>query len=58
MKGVQGSFLNQPVELAPLRSILRDLIGRGAFPQLVLRLGYGPAVPPTPRRSVSEVLLL
>jgi nitroreductase len=57
-EGVQGSFFNQPIELAPLRSILRDLIGRGGFPQLVLRLGYGPAVPPTPRRSVSEVLLL
>lgn len=57
-EGIQGSFLNQPVELASLRSILRDLIGRGAFPQLVLRLGYGPTVPPTPRRSVSEVLLL
>ena len=56
-EGVQGSFLNQPVELAPLRSVLRDLIGRGAFPQLVVRLGYGPPVPPTPRRSVSEVLL-
>jgi hypothetical protein len=56
-EGVQASFLNQPVELAPLRSVLQSLAGRAGFPQLVLRLGYGPTVPPTPRRSVSEVLL-
>lgn len=56
-EGVQGSFLNQPIELPPLRSVLRDVIGREGFPQLVLRLGYDLPAPPTPRRSVSEVLL-
>jgi len=27
------------------------------FPQLLLRLGYGPDVRPTPRRNVEDVLL-
>ena len=32
-------------------------LGRTDFSQLVLRMGYGPEVPPTPRRSVEDVLL-
>ncbi len=55
--GVQGSFLNQPIEIASLRVALRNLIDRPGFPQIVLRLGYAPHTPATPRRSVSEVLL-
>jgi hypothetical protein len=56
-EGISGSFLNQPIEIRALRSQLRDLLGQIGFPQLVIRLGYGPPVPPTPRRSVSEVLV-
>ena len=56
-EGVQASFVNQPIEVPMLRMALRDLIGQQGFPQLVLRMGYGPSVPTTPRRSVSEVLL-
>lgn len=55
--GVWASFFNQPIEVASLRAELRDLLGQKGFPQLVLRLGYGPQVPPTPRRSVKEILL-
>ena len=56
-EGVWASFVNQPIEVPSLRTALRELLGRSDFPQVVLRMGYGPEVPPTPRRSVSEVLL-
>jgi hypothetical protein len=56
-EGVSGSFLNQPIEIFALRAKMREVLGQFGFPQLVLRLGYGPQVPPTPRRSVKEVLV-
>ncbi len=56
-QGIQSSFVNQPIEVTSLRSELCRLIGRKDFPQLVVRMGYAPAVLPTPRRSVGEVLL-
>jgi len=54
---IWASFLNQPIEVPELRPMLHKIIERAGFPQLLLRMGYGPEVPPTPRRSVSEVLL-
>ncbi len=56
-KGVWASFVNQPIEVPSLRAALREILGRTDFPQIVLRMGYGQEVAPTPRRSVSEVLL-
>lgn len=56
-QGVWASFLNQPIEVSEVRLMLHNLVERGGYPQLLLRLGYGPKVPPTPRRSVCEVLL-
>lgn len=55
--GLSASFLNQPIELGSLRAQLRDLIGRGGVPQLLLRIGYGRQARPTPRRRLGEVLL-
>ena len=52
---VVASFLNQPVEVGALRRRVTELAGEGV-PQLVLRLGYGDAVPSTPRRPVADVL--
>lgn len=54
--GVSASFLNQPIEVPDLRPRLQCVAGREGFPQLLLRLGYAPPVPATPRRAVSEVL--
>jgi hypothetical protein len=54
---VWASFLNQPIEVPELREKLRDVIAQPCFPQLLLRLGFGPDVKPTPRRSVEEVLI-
>lgn len=56
--GVAASYLNQPVEVADLRSILAAVLGTTLTPQLVLRLGLAPVeLPPaTPRRHAEEVL--
>jgi hypothetical protein len=56
-EGGPDSFVNQPIEVSGLRTVLGEMLGRSGFPQIVLRMGYGPEVAPIPRRSVSEVLL-
>lgn len=55
--GVAASFLNQPLENEALRTELVGLIGHECSPQVILRLGYGPDVAPTPRRGVHELLI-
>lgn len=54
---LEASFLNQAVEVSNFRHRLRGLAGFAGFVQLVLRLGYGPAAGPTPRRRLDELLL-
>lgn len=55
---VWSSFLNQPVEVAPLRTRLAELVGRaGEHPQLLLRFGFGAEAKPQPRRAVEDVLV-
>jgi len=56
-ENVWASFLNQPIEVPEIRTKLLDLVGVRGFPQLLLRLGYGPNVKPTPRRTAGEVLM-
>jgi nitroreductase len=56
-EGVSASFFLQPVELLQLRSRLMALLPEeSGYAQITFRLGYGPKVPPTPRRPVSEVV--
>jgi hypothetical protein len=47
-QGIWASFLNQPIEVPQIRLMLHNLIERVGFPQVLLRMGYGPEVPPTP----------
>ena len=55
-EGLASSFATQPVERDDLRWLLRDPVhGRGVV-QMVLRLGYGPPGPWTPRRPLRDVL--
>jgi hypothetical protein len=54
-EGIDASYLNQPIEVPELRPRLRDTIGASGLPQLLLRMGYGPEVRPTPRRPVEEI---
>ncbi|MGW7532466.1 Acg family FMN-binding oxidoreductase [Amycolatopsis sp. NPDC054798] len=55
--GIDASFISQPVEVPTIRTRLRDLLGGGLWPQIVLRLGYGTPVSWTPRRDLGEVLV-
>ncbi|MEU5998995.1 nitroreductase family protein [Streptomyces sp. NPDC047197] len=56
--GVRSSLLHQALEWADLRGRLDRLPGDGrrGHTQMVIRLGYGPEGPVTPRRGVQEVL--
>lgn len=55
--GLRHAFLNQTVEVAALRPELASLIGMpGRRPDIVMRFGYGPALPFSPRRPVAAVL--
>lgn len=55
--GLTSSFLNQPIEVDELRPRLAKLLGRHDHPQILLRLGFGPDVAPTPRRPIDEVMV-
>ena len=55
---VSASFLNQPIEIDELRAQVAGAIGREGRPQAMVRLGFGPAVEGTPRRSPRDVLLV
>lgn len=55
--GLHASFLNQPIEVAEMRSQVAALAGGAPCPHLILRMGYGPDLPATPRRPVHEVLI-
>ncbi|WP_211593476.1 Acg family FMN-binding oxidoreductase [Microbispora sp. H10836] len=52
--GVSASFLNQPLDLRDMRRRSDPHHRRGHI-QMILRLGYGPAVPRAPRRSAVEL---
>jgi nitroreductase len=56
-RGVSTSLLNQAIEHAPLRQQLNDPLSAWPRPQVVIRFGYGPAVPPTPRRGIEQALM-
>lgn len=55
--GLKHAFINQPVEVASLRPALASLVGLpGRRPDLMMRFGYGPSLPFSPRRPVSAVM--
>ena len=55
--GLATSFLSQAVEVPQLR--LTDLLGRGGYPQLLLRVGYPRrGSRSVPRRPLHDVLTL
>jgi hypothetical protein len=49
------SIIASPSELRPR---LRGTIGVDGYLQLLLRMGYGSEVKPTPRRTVEEIISL
>jgi len=55
--GIQSALLNQPIEVAGLRGEFQSAMGLGnALPQLLVRYGYGPALPRSLRRPLQQVL--
>ncbi|MCM3884194.1 hypothetical protein [Frankia sp. R82] len=56
--GAKASLLNQAVDLAGSREMVRRHTRTPALPQVLLRLGYTDEVAaPTPRRPVTEILM-
>ena len=56
--GIRNAFLNQPVEVPSVRSPFAAAIGlTGQRPDLVVRFGRGPTLPPSLRRPVQAVLV-
>jgi hypothetical protein len=57
VRGLRHAFINQAVEVPPVREQLAAAIGMpGRRPDLIVRFGHGPAMPPSLRRAVSAVL--
>jgi len=55
--GLRNAFINQPVEVVTLRNQLATWLGVGSRrPDLVVRFGYGPEMPKSLRRPVTDVL--
>lgn len=55
--GVRSAHLNMPVEVAALRPGFASALGLGGQrPDLVVRFGRGPALPPSLRRPLQQVL--
>ncbi|WP_405089151.1 Acg family FMN-binding oxidoreductase [Microbispora sp. NBC_01389] len=52
--GISASFLNQPLDLRDMRRRSDPHHRRGHI-QMIMRLGYGPAVPRAPRRPAAEL---
>jgi hypothetical protein len=56
--GIRHAHLNQPVEVASLRASFANFLGLpGRRPDLVLRFGRGPTLPPSLRQPVEAVLV-
>jgi len=56
--GIRNAHVNMPVELASLRPQFACALGLGTVrPDLVIRFGRGPAMPPSLRRPVQAVLV-
>jgi nitroreductase len=57
IEGLVATFANQPLEAPGLRWLVRDPDRPIGFPQMLLRLGYAPAAPATPRRPLEDVIV-
>lgn len=56
-RGLQASYLNQPIQVARLRHTLQELVGKG-WPQILLRVGRPlEAIPDVPRRPADDVIV-
>jgi nitroreductase len=56
VRGLATTLMTQPLEIPELRALLEDSAG-GRVAQAIVRFGYGPPSAPSPRRSLSEVMI-
>src|SRR2546423_1486190 len=56
VRGLATTPMTQPLEIPELRALLTPT-GSVGFPQVILRIGYGPASPTSARRPLAEVLI-
>ena len=57
-RGLQASYLKQPVQVATLRPKLQQLTGGPGYARLLLRIGTPTQVKPAaPRRPLADVLV-
>jgi Putative TM nitroreductase len=54
--GLSASFLNQAIQVPSVRNQISKMTEISGFPQIILRMGFGSQVKPTPRRAVDEVV--
>lgn len=54
--GLATTLMTQPLEIPELRARFTD-VDSGRVAQAVIRLGYGPLSPPSPRRPVADFLV-
>lgn len=57
IEGLVATFANQPLEAPGLRWLVRDPDQPIGFAQMLMRVGYAPAAPATPRRPLEDVIL-
>ncbi|WP_239020496.1 hypothetical protein [Nakamurella antarctica] len=55
--GLSASFLSQLVEVPGARHSVQSVLAEPAYPQAVLRVGFGGPVPATPRRAASATMV-
>jgi nitroreductase len=56
-RGLQASYLNQPIQIEVLRPELQNLLSQDGFPQILLRLGFADVeIEATPRRPLDDVV--
>ncbi len=56
-RGLQASYLNQPIQLEVLRPELQKLVTQEGFAQILLRLGFADVeIEATPRRPLDDVV--
>jgi hypothetical protein len=57
LTGVDAGYHNEPIQLVEFRSRLAEATGVDGYPQMLVRLGYGPHVTASPRRPVADVMI-
>jgi len=57
IEGLVSTFANQPLEAPSLRWLVRDPDAAIGYAQMIMRIGYAPPAPATPRRPLEDVVL-